>query len=81
MAQVRSCQVNVSVEPIIFERMRANEKNISKYVHNLITQDLVRRKIMSVQDILEMVVGEDYMEIIQALAASESNSKEAEAVA
>jgi hypothetical protein len=55
MGEVRSVQVNVSVEPMLHQIVRDNEANISSYVRLLIVQDLLKRGLLDVEKLVELV--------------------------
>lgn len=55
MGEVRSVQINVSVEPMLQQIVRDNTDNISSYVRLLIIQDLLKRELLDVNKLVELV--------------------------
>lgn len=60
MRQVRSCQANVSLEPIILDLVKQHCDSTSDYIRSLIMTDLKSKGLITAEIQLKIMLGDDY---------------------
>ncbi len=73
MAEVRSCQANVNLEPTILEIVRKNFPSTSDYIRTLIVEDLTKRQLLTAKELLKMMLGDSYDMAIELLKTAQAS--------
>ena len=79
----RSKTVTSMLEPYIWKLITDNEDSVSTYLHDLACADLIRRKLLTVDELLRMNEGnaDDFLANIIRLAREDTDTSETEAAA